>query len=347
MESVPVFVGLDYHSGSVQVCVLDEGGRVLHNSKRGSSVQDVVRAVGDAGQVKRVAIEACCGSADFGDHLARVTGWRVSLAHPGLVSRMRASIDKSDRSDARVLADLCRTGYLPEVWLAPEPIRELRTLVRRRHQLTDALRNAKLRIGALLRDKRVQTPEHVGTRWTKRHVQWLRGLELGALARAVLDDLLAELEYVSGCRERLDGVLEKIAAEDAMIQRLLTIKGIGLVTACTLRAVVGRFDRFRNGKQFARYCGLTPRNASSGERVADAGLVRAGDPGLKTMLVQVAHRVVRFVPRWRDLQRGLLERGKPKCVAIAAVANRWARQLWHDLKAMHEPGMEGLCVRAA
>jgi transposase len=260
---------------------------------------------------------------------------------------MRSSIDKSDRTDARVLADLCRTGYLPEVWLAPEPIRELRTLVRRRHQLTDALRNAKLRIKALLRDKRVVTPEEVGTRWTLRHRRWLKELALPSMARAVLDDLLAEFDYHAACRARLDVLLERVAGTDGMIQRLMTIKGIGMVTACTLRAVVGRFDRFRNGKQFARYCGLTPRNASSGEHVADAGLVRAGDPGLKTMLIQVAHRVVRYVPKWRELQRGLLERGKAKCVAIAAVANRWTRRLWHDLKAMAEPGMEALTLPMA
>jgi hypothetical protein len=99
--------------------------------------------------------------------------------------------------------------------------------------------------------------------------------------------------------------------------RLRQIKGIGPVTAWTLRAVIGRFDRLRNGKQISRYCGLTPKNASSGERVADAGLVRAGDPTLKTVLIQVAQRIVRRDGEWNSLYLGLLERGKP-----ARVANR-------------------------
>lgn len=339
MESVPVFVGLDYHSGSVQVCVVDGEGRVVTNCRRTSSVEDVAGVIAPLGRVQRVAIEACCGAADFGDHLCRLTGWRVSLSHPGLVSRMRSSIDKSDRSDARVLADLCRTGYLPEVWLAPEPIREMRTLVRRRHQLTDALRDAKLRIKALLRDKRATPPPEVGGRWTLRHWRWLEEIPLAPLARAVLNDLLVDIDQHTQRRAKLDLALEELAGQDVIIRALLAIKGIGLVTACTLRAVVGRFDRFRNGKQFARYCGLTPQNASSGERVADAGVIRAGDPILKTMLIQVAHRVVRFVPRWRELALGLLERGKPKCVTIVAVANRWTRRLWHDLKALGDGGL--------
>lgn len=338
MESVPIFVGLDYHSGSVQACVVDAAGKVLLNSKRASSVPEVVSVIESLGRVQRVAIEACCGAADFGDHVARATGWRVSLSHPGLVSKMRSSIDKSDRSDARVLADLCRTGYLPEVWLPPESIRELRTLMRRRHQLTDALRRAKTRIGALLRDKRVATPAEIVTKWTLRHVAWLKELTLPPCARMVLDDLLAEIDYHAQRRDTLDARLEQVTAGDAMIARLRQINGIGPVTAWTLRAVIGRFDRFRNGKQLSRYCGLTPKNASSGERVADAGLVRAGDPTLKTVLIQVAQRVVRCEGEWNSLYLGLLERGKPACVAIAAVANRWTRRLWHELKGMGDGG---------
>ena len=334
MSSVPVFVGLDYHSGSVQACVVDASGKVLLNSKRASSVLDVVGVIEPLGSVQRVAIEACCGAADFGDHLARATGWRVSLSHPGLVSKMRASIDKTDRSDARVLADLGRTGYLPEVWLPPEAIRELRTLVRRRHQLTDTIRRAKTRIGALLRDKRIAMPAEIRGRWSLSHYAWLRDVTLAPYARVVLDDLLAEIEYHTRRREALDARLEKVTEGDAMIAHLRRFKGIGPVTAWTLRAVIGRFDRFRNGKQLSRYCGLTPRNASSGTRVADAGLVRAGDPTLKTVLIQVAQRVVRCEGEWKAFYLSLRERGKPACVAIAAVANRWTRRLWHELKGM-------------
>lgn len=347
MPSVPVFVGLDYHSASIQVCVVDAAGTVLVNSKRASSVMDVVSLIEPLGCVQRVAVEACSGAADFGDHLSRHTGWRVSLSNTSIVSRMRSVVDKTDRTDARVLADLCRTNYLPEVWLAPEPIRELRTLVRRRHQLTDGLRETKQRIKALLREKRLVPPPETGARWTKRYRRWLETLEVSLTTRMVINDLLGSLDAESAQRARLDEALKLIGAGDRLIQKLLGIKGVGIVTACTLRAVVGRFDRFRNAKQFARYCGLTPRNASSGERTADSGLVRAADPGLKSMLVQVAHRVARFEKKWSQMLDGLVERGKPKCVAIVAVANRWARCTWHEMKVLGEPGMEGLALKAA
>ena len=83
--------------------------------------------IAELGSVQAVAIEACCGAADFGEELLShvraaggVGGFRVELAHPGYVARLKQSPDKTDFSDARLLADLSRVGYLPRVWLAPQ-----------------------------------------------------------------------------------------------------------------------------------------------------------------------------------------------------------------------------------
>jgi transposase len=94
-------------------------------------------------------------------------GFSVSLAHPGIVSRMKQNRDKTDRTDAWVLADLERVGYLPRVWLAPPELRELRRLVRYRHQKVRERRSTKLRIRALLRDQRIKLDVDA-TAWTKK-----------------------------------------------------------------------------------------------------------------------------------------------------------------------------------
>ncbi len=107
---------------------------------------------------------------------------------------------------------------------------------------------------------------------------------------------------------------------------------VGPVTDWTIRAEIGRFDRFRNGKQLARFCGLSPRNASSGTRQADAGLIKAGNRQLRATLMEAAHRLIRFDPYWIDFANTLLSRGKPKCVVVAAVANRWMRWLFHQMQ---------------
>ena len=91
----------------------------------------------------------------------------------------------------------------------------------------------------------------------------------------------------------------------------MSIKGVGLIAARTLRAVIDGFDRLGNGTQCSRECGLWPHNASSNARMADAGIVRAGDADRNLLLIQAAHRVVGTVPKWRRLEKALLDRGKP------------------------------------
>ena len=95
--------------------------------------------------------------------------------------------------------------------------------------------------------------------------------------------------------------------------------------------MIGRFDRFRTGKQLARFCGTSPRNASSGDRVADAGLIQAASPTLRATVIETAHRLIRTDPRWAQMAARLRGRGKPACVVVAAVANRWIRKLYHQM----------------
>ena len=167
MKNLPVYGGLDYHQGSIQVCVLDRQGHSLTNRRCRSDLAEAVEVIRACGEVRSIAIESCCGAAEFADQLRQVTGWEVRLAHPGYVNRMKHNPDKSDHSDARLLADLGRVGYIPEVWLPPRAIRELRTLVRRRQAAVDRRKATKLRILSLLRARRIKRPDGVGRPWTR------------------------------------------------------------------------------------------------------------------------------------------------------------------------------------
>lgn len=332
MVSLPVYVGLDYHQDSVQVCVLDEQGQTLLNRSLENDAKSICRAVGRRGRVRRAGIEACCGAANLAEDLIRTGDWPVQLAHPGYVARLKQSPDKTDFSDARLLADLSRVGYLPKVWLAPEDLRRLRRLVRHRQQLVAARRDVKLRIRALLRENRLRAAGL--NAWTKAWLGWVAAVELVEDDRWLMDQHLAELKHLSAQIKAVEQRLIERTANDPVIEHLLTLAGVGLVTAVTLRAEVGRFDRFQTGKQLARFCGVTPRNASSGQRQADAGLIRAGNPGLRTVLVELAHRLVRQRRgRWSKLAYRLLNQGKPRNVVVAAVANRWVRWLYHEMQA--------------
>jgi transposase len=331
MTRIPVFVGLDYHQDSVQVCVEARDGTVLANRSCGNTYGEVVAVAERYGEVVSAAIESCTGAANLADELVNRAGWSVDLAHPGFVSRMKQNPDKTDFTDAHLLADLERVGYLPKVWLAPNDVRELRLVVRYRQQLVDKRRNIKLRVSALLRDQRVRA---VGmSAWTKAWKAWVVTTDaLSVQGRWIIAQHLDDLAGVVKKIAEVEAHLQAMTAEDRLVEVLQEEKGIGEVTAWTLRAEIGQFGRFRTGKQLSRYCGLSPRNASSGARQADAGLIRAGNPLLRATLMEAGHRLIRQDPRWVKFAENLLQRGKPKCVVVAAVANRWVRWLFHQMQ---------------
>jgi len=338
MSSVPsetVFVGLDYHMESVQVCVLAKNGKMLINRSCRNDWRAVVTVVRDrlGSQVGvQAAIESCCGAADLADELIAKADWSVDLAHPGYVARIKQSPDKTDFSDARLLADLERVGYLPRVWLAPEEVRELRRLVRYRQWLTKERRTLKLQIGATLREARQKPPTELNA-WTKAWLAWLTNTAvLSPNARLITNCRLSRLAALAQEIRAVERLLADQTAQDPLVQKLMTLKGVGLVTAVTIRAEIGRFDRFRSGKQLTRFCGVTPRNASSGARQADAGLIRAGNPELRAVLVEAAHRLMRYDEKWTRFAARLSLRGKPVSLICAAVANRWMRWLFHQMQ---------------
>ena len=144
--------------------------------------------------------------------------------------------------------------------------------------------------------------------------------------------VLESLERLVTKIREVEKRMESATSDDPVVQQLRSCKGVGLVTAVVMRAEIGSFERFASGKQLARYCAVTPKNASSGKRQADAGLVKAGSLALRTMLIEAAHRLARYQPEWKAMKQRLVERGKPASVSVAAIANRWIRKLYWEMR---------------
>jgi len=169
--------------------------------------------------------------------------------------------------------------------------------------------------------------------WTKAWLAWVKkDAELGTLSRWVLEKHLADLQRLAQEIREVEEYLAKATADDEMVKRLQEQVGVGPVTAWVIRSEIGRFDRFRSGKQLARFCGLSPRNASSGNRQADAGLIKAASPLLRGVLIETAHRLPRQDIRWAQFRARLQQAGKKGSVIAAAVGNRWVRWLYHQMK---------------
>ena len=330
MLNLPVFVGIDYHQNMIQVCVMDQQRKILANQAVDNKPQAVHRVVAPFGSNVHVAIEACTGAADFAEQLTAKYNRTVELAHPGYVARMKQTPDKSDWTDAKLLADLTRAGYIPRVWLAPKNIRDLRDIVRYRRGLVDQRKQAKLRIRALMRNHRIVNPCNP---WTKAWSYWLFSDSNPASdnAKWILKQHFDQVEHLSQLIIESEKRIQSLVEHDTVVATLMNQPGIGLVTAATLRAIIGHFDRFRTGKQLAHFCAVCPRNDSTGGKTTTGGLIKAGDELLRQVLIESAHRLMRYDPHWRAMAERLRAKGKKTCVIVAAVANRWIRRLFYQM----------------
>lgn len=330
MLNLPIFVGLDYHQKIVQVCVMDQKQKILANRSVENDPQAVFDLVAPFGSNVFVAIEACTGSADFAEKLIQKYHWSVELAHPGYTARMKQTPDKSDWTDAKLLADLTRIGYIPRVWLAPPNIRDLRDIVRYRYGLVEQRKQVKMRIRALLRNHRIVNPHNP---WTQAWKYWLFSDSNPASpsVKWILKQHYAQIEHFAKLIDAAEKRIKKMTENDSVVASLLQQAGVGFVTAVTMRALIGRFDRFRTGKQLAHFCAICPRNNSTGGKATTGGLIKAGDPMLRIILVEAAHRLIRYDAHWRGLADRLRQNGKKTCVIIAAVANRWMRKLFYQM----------------
>ena len=181
----------------------------------------------------------------------------------------------------------------------------------------------------MLRQHRLRAPYHP---WTRSWLAWLEQAALPEQSRWVIDRHVANFQRLQKEIALVEERLGQVTADNALVQRLMSLKAIGPVTAWSMAAEIAWFARFRSGKQLSRFCGLTPRNASSGLRQADSGLIKAGRPQLRATLIEAAHRLVRFDPHWRAFAERMRQAGKPTCLIIATVANRWMRRLYHEMK---------------
>lgn len=326
-------IGVDLAKSVFEVAVADRNWRIVARHRFTRSQFD--RFLRTTAPVHLV-MEAC-GTSHFWARLAQAHGHRVSLL-PAQYVRPYVRRNKTDRTDAEALLEAVRSGGIAAVTVKTVAQQELLALHRLRDQWM-ATRTA--RINAL----RGLLQEHGLT--------LARGARTG-LARVIilLDDAKAPIparlrhvlpllvEEVHDMEDRIatiERALAAVAKEDAVIQRLMRIPGVGLLTATALVATVGHIHGFRTARRFASWLGLTPSERSSGGRRRLGAISKQGDVYLRCLLTHgarsvllAAHRTAtRGKPLTRLQQWALVvqaRRGHNK--ATVALANKLARIIW-------------------
>lgn len=323
------FIGVDIHRKFLQVCVMDGRGLVgeqirLEMDDAGS----IVEFFGRFPPQSPVVVEATCGWMWLADLLESL-GLEVHLAHMKGVRVIAESRCKTDRIDARVLADLMRTNYLPEAYLAPREVRALRMILRHRESLVGWRTAVKNRVHGLLMRQNIHlaATDIFGTAG----LRMLRELELPVALRRIMDQHLSAIRFLDAQIEAIGKRLYKQLPGDPRVGWLTSLPGVGKLTAHFILGEIGTVERFLSASKLVSYCGLCPSTRKSGSWEGHGSTKGSGRRLLKWALVEAAHTAVRRDPYFaRTFHRLAARRGRGK--AYVAVARKMSRIIWQLLK---------------
>ena len=323
------FIGLDIHRKFIQACVMDKEGQVeLERRLYLEDCEDVFEFFGGFDRCEtEVAMEATVGWMWLADVLDGL-GIRVHLAHMMGVRVIAQSRCKTDKIDARTLAQLLRTGYLPEAYLAARDVRDRRMTLRHRQGLIGWRTSAKNRVHALLARHNIHLPgsDIFGAQGRRA----LAGLQLPRQSGRILADLLEAIEFFTAQIRAVEKRLYGQLGEDRRVDLLRSMPGIGKLTAHYVLAEIGEIERFARPEKLVSYCGLCPSTRQSASVVRHGGVRGAGRSVLKWALVEAAHTAARRDSYFAAVfHRIANRRGRGK--AYVAVARKMARVIWQML----------------
>src|SRR5437660_4440147 len=321
-----VYVGIDVHRKRSQVAVVTEGGKVQLNRNVVNGSEPMLRLIGGLPAGTPVAFEAAYGWGWLVE-LLEDYGFDPHLVHPSRCKAIASARLKNDKVDAAILAQLLRADLLPEAWIAPPAIRQLRALLRHRVALVRLRTRLRNRIHAIVADYGHDRP--AGGYWTGPGRAWLASLNLPAVSRELVEDYLGLIDALQGRIDRLDWEIRQRARSDPRVKVLTQLPGVGPFTALVILAEVGDISRFASARQLASWAGLTPTVRGS-DRVAHYGHIsKAGSVWLRWVLCEAAQTAKRSPQFAAACQRTAKRRGKK--IATTAVARKLLTRAWHLL----------------
>ncbi len=328
-----VYVGMDVSSKSFVVHAIDERKRVVWRGEVAPTPSGLKRAMREIGAgAKLVVFEAGNQMKWIAREVGRIKSVTLHVVHPNEVKWISQSSGKTDKVDARKLAELARGDLLPrKVHVVEGHIRELRELVGARHTLQSkrvALLNT---VRAYVKQDGHRLPEKFFQRrdWH----QALTKLGISAVTQQILETFKTSIDALQQSEAALTKRL--VAIKDERIRRLESIPSIGALTA---RVVLGALDdvrRFDNKKCAAKYGALTPSIYQSGEMVHLGRINRDGRHEVRRVLLQCAHTLARMKSAGARPLRAFYERvarRRGKKIAIVALARKLLTTAYGVLK---------------
>jgi transposase len=308
-----VYVGIDVHRKRSQVAVVDESGKVLANRNVPNAVEPFLKVIGGLPPGTPAAFEAAYGTSWLVE-LLESYGFTPHLVHASRCKAIASARLKNDKVGASILAQLLRVDLLPEAWIAPPEVRQLRALLRHRVALVRLRTLLRNRIHAIVADHGYDRP--AGEYWSGPGRAWLASLELPAVSRELAGDDLALIGALETVIDRLDWEIRQRGRSDPRVKVLTQLPGVGPFTALVILAEVGDVSRFGSARKLASWAGpATGRARQRPRRPLRAHLENRGSVLLRWALceaAQTAKRSPQFAATFQPSPNGAGRRSPPQ-----------------------------------
>ena len=323
-------VGMDLHRRRSVLVRMTEDGRRLGTARITNSPAELRREIARAGKSPKVVLEATYGWYWAADTLA-AAGAEVHLAHPLGVKAFTYRRVKNDERDSADLADLLRMGRLPEAWIAPHEVRELRELTRYRQKLVHLRTSCKDQVHGVLAKLGVTVTctDIFGTAGSA----WLDQLRLPQPYAGKVTSLRHLAGELTTEITMLGEVIASLLAGDRGYQVIQQLPGIGPVLAAVIIAEIGDVTRFKNAGQLCSWAGLTPRHRESDTKVARGHVTKQGSRLLRWALIEAIQRIPRDSVIGAVKDAIIARRGKEaRNIAKVAAARRLLTLVFYGMR---------------
>jgi len=276
-----------------------------------------------------VVIETTTNVWDIYDIVQPLVGCTI-VAHAGAVRQIAEARVKTDKEDVKRLIRLLIAGIVPEVWVPPQPVRELRGLISYRQRLVKTGTMIRNRLHSLLHRHNLVLPEEglVSKEW------WDQQGAISALEKIQIHQELALLAQIEKHKAEIDHELGRQSLGDTWSQeaiRLMQLPGIGVVIAMTVLSAIGEVHRFENAGKLVGYSGLGAGVHDSGKEHIEKRITKSGRKELRWAMVEAAWRAVGMSPYWKEQYEKYLRRMRRPNQAIVVVARKLLVAVWHVL----------------
>ena len=323
-------VGIDLHRRRSVIVRMTEAGERLETVRIANDPVALGLEIAKAGEAPEVVLEATYGWYWAADVLA-AAGATVHLAHPLGVKGFAYRRVKNDVRDATDLADLLRMGRLPEAWIAPPPVRELRELVRHRAKLVALRSGLKASVHAVLAKQGL----HIGVSdlFGVGGCQLLAAAPLDGAFRGRVDSLCRLIDAVGF---EIDAIAKPVKARLAGhcgFAAIQAIPGVGPTLAAVFVAEIGQVDRFTRPEQLASWAGLTPRHRESDTTVHRGRITKQGATLVRWAAVEAAHCSANA--GFQAAARSRIGERRGRNIATVAVARKLLTLVYYGLRDGH------------